>query len=235
MSQGDYLNYFIAGVPPGIIFGMHAKELEELVNSDDSSEKNILKVVPRVCFIGLVAYFETFFKETAAAIINITPVCLQNLKKAGYNTSIDCADLSYFRYKLDGRIGSLITEDYDFGNAKKINNFFRTLFNRDVFSKKEMEQYGKVLADRNLIVHNGGTFNLKYLKQRNPKVIGNSAFFYSIDFAHREFADKLKFLMAVSHKINENVAMGMKKQLHEHPEDFPQNGSEAIDAFLWEY
>lgn len=236
MSSSDYLDYFIAGVPPGVVFEMHAEELEGLVNKDDSSENNILKIIPRVCFIGLVAYFETFCQEIAAAIINISPAFLQHLKKGGYDTSVDCADLSYFRYKLDSRIGSLVTEDYDFGDAKKINNFFRCLFKRDIFSKSEMAEYGKMLADRNLIVHNGGTFNLKYLKQLNPKAeIGKNAFFYSLNFAHQEFTDRLNFLRSISDKINQNVSLGMKQALHEHPEDFTPNANKAIDALLWKY
>ena len=237
MSSGEYLDYFIAGVPPGVVFDMNAKELEELVNSnDDSSINNDLKIIPRVCFIGLVAYFETFCKEMAAAIINISPAFLQHLKKAGYNTSVDCADLSYFHYTLSSRVGSVVTENYDFGDAKKINSFFMCLFKRNVFSKDEMEEYGKVLSDRNLIVHNGGTFNIKYLKQRNPKIdIAKNAFFYSLNFAHSDFTDRLNFLRSISRKISKNVSLGMKHALKEHPADFPKNANEAIAALLWEY
>ncbi|MDD5160482.1 MAG: hypothetical protein PHI47_10555 [Sulfuricurvum sp.] len=236
MSNGDYLNYFISGMPPKVVFEMHTKPLEELVNNDDYSEDNLLMIIPRVSFIGLTAYFESFCKETAATIFNIYPDLLETAKKGNYNTLLDAADLKSFNYDVSNRLGSLITEGYDFGDAKKINAFFQTIFNKTIFSKDEIHTYNKLLADRNLIVHNGGTLTQKYLKQHDPKLhIGTNAYFYSIKFDHNTFIEYLVFLRLIVNKITNNTIIGIKEAIENKYLEDSELQADALKALSWTY
>ncbi len=229
--SGDYLNYFIGGVPPQVSFEMHIKELEELINAHGLAKGTT--VVPRISFIGLIAYFETFCKETAAAVINIHPNLIHDLKKGSYSTSIDCVQLESYGFNINKKVGSLITENYDFGDAKKINAFFKCLFNKDSFSKKEIREYGKILAERNLIVHNGGTYTTKYIKQHHPEIeIENNAFWHSLKFEDVDFIERLAFLRNISQKITNNAFDGMKMKINGDESEMYLN---AIEALLWEY
>lgn len=229
--SGDYLNYFIGGIPPNATFEMHVEELEKLVRNNNLVNNTTGNVIPKVSFIGLVAYFEAFCRETAAAVINICPTLVHNLKKGNYSTEIDCVQLDSYGFNLNGRVGSILTESYDFGDGRKINAFFKCLFNRDAFSKDEIQGYGKILAERNLIVHNGGTYTTKFIKQHLPtKNIENNAFFHSLEFDHSDFQARLTFLRNISNKITRNAFDGIKVNDSNSKYDVSEA---AVEALLW--
>jgi hypothetical protein len=94
--------------------------------------------------------------------------------------AIGLKDLFLLDFDISGKIGFLIAEQFDFGTAKIINNLFRDLLLITPFSKEDIEQYNELLSQRNLLVHHGGVFTMKYTKQKFSKEsIGKDAFFNS--------------------------------------------------------
>ena len=55
---------------------------------------------------------------------------------------------------------------FKWSSAKTINGLFRDLLGITPFSSDEVKRFGIFINDRNLLVHHGGIFTLKYERRR---------------------------------------------------------------------
>jgi len=160
------LEYFVAGVPPFQLFKLYVEDLEKLLKK--STGEPPLDHLAEICLIGLAAYCEAFFKDLFAAMINICPQLLE-----GFVLRRDCTfTLAEVLHLVEGskhRIGSVLSEHYDWGSAQSVNGLFFDLLKVSPFSKDEAKKYAEFLRDRNLLVHHGGVYTFKYAGQKFSK------------------------------------------------------------------
>ena len=122
--------------------------------------------------IGLVAYFEAFFKDHFASLINIYPKLLFNLKEKNFDVNIDICDLLELEsISSDQLYGFIMAERYDFGTPTKINSLYQALLNITPFSNNEKEEYERILNDRNLLVQSWWHLYCKIYKTKNEENI----------------------------------------------------------------
>lgn len=164
----DWMEFFNGGVPPYGFFRLSFNELSRLVASSEVDE-DLERIALEVCLIGLAAYFEAFCKNQFAAIMNICPETLAAFAEKRPEASLPIGVLASSMKSIDFRIGSLISEQYNFGSARTINGVFQDLLNVTPFSKDEMAEYSNFLNDRNLLVHHAGVFTHKYMGQQYKK------------------------------------------------------------------
>jgi hypothetical protein len=157
------LDYFVGGVPAGIIFKMAHDRVCKLVSETPETEFGSNEVA-EICFIALISYVEAFFKDQFASMVNLCPQLIENLCKAKCVIAIDASDLLVFRERPLQSLGFILSENYDFGTAQKINGLYHALLLIDPFSSDEKCEYDRLMNDRNLLVHHGGIFTLKYSK-----------------------------------------------------------------------
>ena len=158
------LDYFAGGVPAGPTLSLRLDELKSLVQRQGKMRRG-QDLIIELAFIGLFSYFEAFCKDHFASIINIIPHLVQGLKKDGHDTNIDVTDLSNLKESFAARVGFLLAEKYDFGTPRKVNALYQSLIQVSPFSTNELKKFEKLLADRNLIIHHGGTYTMKYARQ----------------------------------------------------------------------
>jgi hypothetical protein len=158
-----YADHFSGAVPPLAYFHIRLNDLDELstkflseFGSDFASE---------LCIVGLAAYFEAFCKDHFAALVNILPEILGPFSEVRV-CKIPVKSLLHALPDPTPKLGFLIAEEYDFGSAKAINGLFGDLLKVSPFSKDDMAKYSEFLADRNLLVHHGGVYTLKYAVQK---------------------------------------------------------------------
>lgn len=163
--DGLPLDYFAGGVPSRMIFEGSSYELRKLV-SNTNKQEGFLDIISEVSFIGIVSYFEAFFKNHFASIINICPELIHQLKKSGHDVFVDPTDILNAKSEFYRKLGFYISEKYDFGTAQKVNALFVSILNISPFSKKEKIKYDSILCDRNLLVHHGGIYTSSYSKQK---------------------------------------------------------------------
>lgn len=204
-TEVPYYEYFTGCVPNGSIFWMNVKQLREIVEKvDDEDVDEGLGTIVEVCFIGLIAYFEAFFKDHFASLINICPQLLLGLKRnSGIDTNIDIVDLLALDDSIMHKLGFLLVEHYDFGNAKRINSFYHGLLSITPFSKDEIARYDQLLRDRNLLVHQGGIFTMKYIRQEfQIQADKPRAFQDSLIVTRRKFFETALFLEGIANKTS---------------------------------
>ncbi len=161
-SETSYFEFFSGYVPSGDIFLMEANEIIQLANQK-TEDVNLTK--NQLCIIGLVSYFEAFAKDHFSSILSIAPNLIEKVKEAGYPTDIPAEEAFEFRNTLKYRIGFLIGQRLDFGTAKKINALYTAILKVTPFGRAEAAQFDRLLRDRNLIVHHGGTYTTSYINQ----------------------------------------------------------------------
>ncbi|MBD3337811.1 MAG: hypothetical protein GF353_01795 [Candidatus Lokiarchaeota archaeon] len=161
---GDPPDLFPCGVSPLDSFEMSFNSLSQIVSAFEYNFLNVDKTV-EICFIGLISYFEAFCKDQFATLINICPELISDLKKRGHDVMIDASHTVSHKNVFYRILGPLLTEKYNFTTSKQINSNFRALLNLSPFSKEEAKRYDEILNERNLIVHHGGIYTMKYLEQ----------------------------------------------------------------------
>jgi hypothetical protein len=117
---------------------------------------------------------------------------------------IDAADLVTFEEMAYRALGSLIAEKYDFGSAKQINSHHQALLKITLFSKDESKEYDQILHQRNLLVHQGGTFDMKYAEQnidRRTDPVKYRAYWDAIEITEEEYFDAALLIANVATKI----------------------------------
>lgn len=162
------LEYFVAGVPPFELFLLHVEDLEDLLKTRRKDKSPSLDALTEMCLIGLAAYFEAFFKDLFAAIVNICPTTLEQFV-IRRDCSFTLSEVLHLIDRSKHRIGSVLAEHYDWGSAQSVNGLFTDLVKISPFSKDEARKYAEFLNDRNLLVHHGGVYTFKYSGQKFSK------------------------------------------------------------------
>jgi hypothetical protein len=196
------LDYFVGGVPAGILFKMGFDDIKALVRSSkESSLGSSSNTAAEVGLIGLVAYFEAFSKNHFASIVNIYPPVLKQFCKRRQDISLNISDLLLLGFHPN-RVGFMIAEKFDFGSAKNINNLYCDLLSITPFSKTDIKKYDRLLNDRNLLVHHAGIFTMRYQKQHFvKKSVRNRVFFDSLVINKKDFQMWANFVETMVTKI----------------------------------
>ena len=196
------LDYFVGGVPAGILFKMSFDDIKALVRSSkETSEGSSLNTVAEVCLIGFVAYFEAFCKNHFASIVNIYPPVLKQFCKRRQDISLNIGDLLLLDFHSK-KVGFMIAEKFDFGSAKNINNLYCDLLSITPFSKTDIKKYDRLLNDRNLLVHHAGIYTMRYQKQKFvKKSVQNRVFFDSLVVNKKDFEMWANFVETMVTKI----------------------------------
>lgn len=204
------LDYFIGGVPAGPLFKLDLDRLKDMVNTSEQETVPRSNPAAEIGLIALVAYFEAFCKNEFASLVNICPQILANFFEKRKDVTLKAKDLLLLDEDIRHSLGSLLSEKYDFGTAKKINGLFHDLVSITPFSKKEMGKYDQLVNDRNLLVHHGGIYTTRYHGRRFGKqAIGGKVFFDSLVVRKEAF-----FLWAhFTEKIVRKVIAGCHKSL----------------------
>jgi hypothetical protein len=155
-----------------------------------------------LALIGLAAYFEAFCKNQFAAVINICPQVLEMFAAHRESTTLRLKDVVHLMEALHYRFGSLLIEQYDFGSAKAINALFHDLLGITPFSTIEAKRYSRFLSDRNLLVHHGGVYTLKYQRQRfSRKPPDGDIYWNSLVLRKKDYKKWSLFLAGIVRKI----------------------------------
>jgi hypothetical protein len=160
------LEYFSGGVPTGESFRGTLAEIDGISAADDQ-EAGMINRLQELCFIGLFSYFEAFCKDFFAALVNIEPTLIVNLKAAGQDVAIDAEHVALYGEECGRRIGFILVSKYDFGTPKKINALFGALLKITPFNVSEAAQFDRLLLDRHLLVHLS-THRVACVVIRNP-------------------------------------------------------------------
>jgi hypothetical protein len=158
----DYVEYFSGYVPSGAVFLLAANDILKIAAQNQQESHSC---VNGLCLIGLVAYFEAFAKDQLSSIISLAPELIEELKHAGCPTDIPAQEAYEYRENLKYKIGFVLGERIDLGSANKINAIFTKLLQITPLGAADAIHYEKLLRDRNLLVHHGGTYTTSYIRQ----------------------------------------------------------------------
>ena len=229
----SWLEYFSGGVPTGEYFRMTLDDLRKLVApSSDEFPRNLIEV----CYIGLVSYFEAFCKDHFAAIINILPTTAIRLRDKGHDTTVDVAVLLRTKADLTSQLGFLLAEKFDFGTPQKVNALYGALLTVTPFSKYAASVYDRILRDRHLLVHHGGTFTSSYLQQMRSSGLDpgpSRVFFDSLVVTKEAFLRDVHFFEDIARKLLSSTRTAMNRFIAEEGLNVGKERQKAIDAFLW--
>ncbi|MDT5122421.1 MAG: hypothetical protein QOC96_1903 [Acidobacteriota bacterium] len=230
------LEYFIAGVPPRAIFEMDIEGLKKLVESTTNYQESQIRgtMISEVCLIGLAAYFEAYCKNQFAAIINICPQTLETFATKRDNLTIKLKDILKISGMIDYRLGSLLAEQYDFGSARTINSLFFDLLGVTLFSRSETEKYAEFLEDRNLLVHHGGIFTLKYREKATPKSLRDRVYFDSLVIHKDDFLRWATFIHQLVNKFTVTTHKALQEFVSSNGVNLEEETSKAINFLLME-
>ncbi len=230
-TNGYYLDYFSGGVPPLSYFEIRVNDVRLLSGQQQKDdEEEGLNFRTELCIIGLAAYFEAFCKDQFAAIVNIAPQTLSR-----FATMRDCKlpvkSLLHALPDMSHKLGFLIAEEYDFGTAKCINSLFSDLLKLSPFSQAEMERYAKFLNDRNLLVHHGGVYTLKYATQHfSPDEVKSLINMHSLTVQHSDVEDWAEFLLSVAIKTAKASAKALLQFAADNNIVFDNKAKAAINS-----
>jgi hypothetical protein len=229
----SWLEYFSGGVPTGEYFRMTLDDLRQLVASSAGEHpRNLIEV----CYIGLVSYFEAFCKDLFAAVINILPTTAIRLREKGHDTTVDVAVLLGIKADLASHLGFLLAEKFDFGTPQKVNALYGALLTVTPFSRDEAFTYDRILRDRHLLVHHGGTFTSSYLQQMRGADLDperSRVFFDSLVVTKEAFLRDVQFFEDVGRKLLRGSRNAMNRIVAEEALTLDKERQKAIDAFLW--
>jgi hypothetical protein len=198
----DYLDYFVAGIPAGALFKLNFDKLIKVAEASEESSDYGLNTIAEICLVAIVSYFESFCKNNYASTINICPRILKNIEKTRKDITFDIEELRTLNFHLNDKIGFIISEKLDFGSAKNINGLYNELLGFSPFSKDEILKYNDLLNDRNLLVHHGGIYTLKYGRQTIKKQATEKRIFLdSLVIRKKDFKVWAEFVEAVVKKV----------------------------------
>jgi len=198
------LEYFIGGVPPLGYFELEISHLDALVKSSKKDKFSSLNTMAEIALIGLSAYFEAFCKAQFAALVNICPQILENFVERRQNATVSLRHVLTIQVQAKGKLGSMISEEHDFGSAKEINGLYQDLLRITPFSVKEAKDYVRFLSDRNLLVHHGGIYTFRYSSQRFVRQgAPGLAHWDSLVVGKKEYSLWRVFILGMAKKIAE--------------------------------
>ena len=194
------LDYFTSGVPPFVVLKLELDQIDALVHS---SEPKLQKRAVEMGLIGLCAYFEAFSKNLFSAMANICPHILSNFAARRPHVSVEIDALLNFVDKAEAKLGHLLAGKYDFGSAKAVNGLYFDLLAITPFSKTDSKKYSELLNGRNLLVHHGGVYTIKYAKQRFEKAdVAKMAHWDSLVVSKENYLSWSSFIRRVAAKMN---------------------------------
>ena len=231
MSERTALEYFSGGVPTGEYFGMTLENLREISASEkeDTEERGVSRL-QELCFVGLFSYFEAFCKDQFAALINIEPSLVENLKAAGQDVQIDARHVVAYGEDANCRLGFVLAAKSDFGTAQKINSQYRALLKVSPFSKDEEHQFERLLADRHLLVHHGGVVTLAYVEQ-HPAVAAagrSEPFFDSRALRGEDVTRAIDFVESIARKLCRSTCATLVKYVESRGEQYTGERARAL-------
>jgi len=208
--------------------------LEDLAMIVDESSKRPSRV-NEVCYIGLIAYFEAFCKDHFASVLNIEPTLLGALRQQGQDIQIDPTRLIELQEEWPYRLGFLVAEKFDFGTPQKVNALYGALLKVSPFSKDEATFYEKMLNDRNLLVHHGGTHTFTYLRQAKLGTdgAGYRPYFSSLPVTAEYFEKRRVFVEGIAKKTLKTTHAALKHYSTELGVQYTPEREKAMNAFLW--
>lgn len=226
---------FVGGVPAGSIFNIDVNDLKDIVDNSIENEIFDFNKSAEIGFIALACYFEAYFKNQFASIINICPSIINNLLNKRPEISINLRDLFVLNFDIYNKVGFLIAEQFDFGTPKAINSLFKDLLLINPFSKEDVEIYNELLSQRNLLVHHGGIYTLKYTKQKLAKEnINKDAFYNSLTIKKEDFNNWVGFTSRIVTKTNTACHSALKKYIKDNNIIFNKEQLDSVDSLLWE-
>lgn len=224
------LDYYASGVPPGPLLKMSFNDIYELVNN----AKDHKRTISEISVISLTAYFEAFFKNQFAAIVNICPYTLKEFCAKRTNTSINISDIVTLDFNTTGKLGFILAEQFDFGSPKKINKLFEDLIRVTPFSSKDVDFFNKILEDRNLIVHHCGVYTMRYHKHNFVKQsIGNRIFYDSLAVDIPYFLKYALFVDRIADKLIKSSYDAVLKIIDENKIHLSQSSKGALFFLNW--
>ena len=230
-NEATYFEFFSGYVPSGEVFRMAANEITEIARQNTEGTdftKN------KLCIIGLVSYFEAFVKDHFSSVLSIAPTLIEKVKEVGYSADIPAEEAFEFRDTLHYRIGFLIGQRLDFGTAKKINALYTAVLKITPFGRSEGAQFDRLLRDRNLIVHHGGTYTTSYIKQAFGEIHPQRRRPHgdTIEIPAEKVVETARFLKAIAH----STIVGSSKRLRavlSSKNALTKELEKAIDAMQW--
>ena len=233
MGQPDgVLDYFTGGAPASTVFSFDLFALQEIMRQYEEEPTNypfVRERITELAFMGLTGYFEAFCKNHFASILNICPNLVERLM-GRHQTSIDATVLLQFDAYEPYKLGFLLAEHYDFGSAHKINVLYRDLLQLTPFSQANKKQYDSILRDRNLLVHHGGIYTPKYLRQTSVKMPADRAvFLHSLRISVNAFTEIAGFLETITLAMTERTQKGLREEAQSGKITLTELGRKAVD------
>lgn len=229
-----YLDYFTGGVPAGALFALNMSNIHRLLNASPTSRSRSLDSTAELCLIGLLAYFEAFCRDHFASLVNICPQLVKELKRRGREVSIDGTTLLMFRVDPARKLGFLLAERYEFGTAKAVNSVYHDLLLVTPFSDDERKRYEKLLNDRNLLVHHGGIYTVRYAGQTFVRRrTRQRVFFDSLVVKRHTVRSAAKFLEGVAEKTMRATHGALEKYIRQNKIRTSGEEKKAIYGLLW--
>ncbi len=229
------LDYFSGGVPTGEYFRMTLQDIDKVSAADETDYEGINRL-QELCFIGVMSYFEAFCKDSFAAILNIEPSLVANLKAAGQNVAVDAEHVAIYGIESGWRVGFLLASNFDFGTPRTINALFGSLLKISPFSKDQARQFEQLLRDRNLLVHHGGTFTLKYLEQTaldHRRDLKMHAFTNSRVIGRSEVSTALRLLEHIARKLSRASYDALVNYIAERAYEYSSERQKALHYLSW--
>ena len=223
---------FIGEFPPLMLFADRFNWLSDFVaevSSDNLSELLHGQRTVEISFIGLTSYFEGFLKGLFSTAINLLPDNIENLRRDKHNTNVDAYFVAKYVLGKNIPLGTLLTENFDFGTAQKANALFYSLLKLTPFSKDDARQYNEILQNRNLIVHHGAAATFSHAEDFNLSSnyhvmnIGEGITLDAIDYF-----EAAKLIGEIATKINKAVASSISKKYAENKAGVDSYKNEAL-------
>ena len=232
-QPGDMLDYFAGGVPAALLFNCDLFSLRESMRQyeEDSDSYSLARTVD-LCFMAVTGYFEAFCKNHFASILNIVPNLAERLMEH-HQTSIDVNDLLQFGAYEPYRLGFLIAERNDFGSARKVNALYLDLLHITPFSQANKERYDNILRDRNLLVHHGGIYTPKYLRQTAVEMPAEKAVFsHSLEISVDAFTVIAGFLETIALETAKRTQNRLREEAQLGNITLTELGRKAVDMMV---
>lgn len=197
----EWQDYYAGRIPPLAFFHERTEEIKRLASSAQQQSS----VVSELCFIGLASYFEAYCKAQFAAIVNICPQVLEEFAE-NREVSVRLKQLLPIVPDITYRLGSLLSEEFNFGSARSINGLFKDILNITPFSKDEMKRFAAFVNDRNLLVHHGGIFTFKYKRRTfTDKLKSDIAQRKSLVISKQDIEEWANFLWHIAEKLANSI------------------------------
>ena len=226
--------YFTGGLPPGPFLDNSLGGIRDLVEASEKRD-DFLCTARELSLIGLVAYFEAFWKNLFSSVVNIHPQPLLHLRKGRGDIRIEVADLLALGPSVWARLGFLVAEKLDFGSATMVNSLFKSLVGCEPFSEEESRDYDQLLKDRNLLVHHGGVFTSRYHSSRViQREYKDDVFYNSLLVTKDEMREWLAFVKRVANRALGTVPDAVRAMLLDKGVVLTPARLKALDVLGWE-